>query len=67
MNELPDKIAEIEAKISDLQLNLVDPEFYQQAPNDIGKARNQLADYEQALQKLFDRWQQLEDSNGASN
>ncbi len=67
LNELPDKIAEIEAKIADLQLNLVDPEFYQQAPNDIGKARNQLENYEQALQKLFDRWQQLEDSHGASS
>jgi ATP-binding cassette subfamily F protein uup len=67
LNELPDKIAEIEAKIADLQLNIADPEFYQQAPNDIGKARNQLTDYEQALQKLFDRWQQLEDSNGTPN
>ena len=67
LNELPDKIAKIEAKIADLQLNIADPEFYQQAPNDIGKARNQLIDYEQALQKLFDRWQQLEDSNGTPN
>jgi ATP-binding cassette subfamily F protein uup len=67
LNQLPDKIAEIEAKIADLQLNLVDPEFYQQTPNDIGEARNQLDNYEQALQKLFDRWQQLEDSHGASS
>jgi ATP-binding cassette subfamily F protein uup len=67
LKELPDKIAKIEAKISDLQLSFTNPEFYQQHPSVIAEAKNQLANYEQAMQKLFDRWQQLEDSPGASD
>jgi ATP-binding cassette subfamily F protein uup len=67
LKELPDKIAKIEAKISDLQLSFTNPGFYQQHPSVIAEAKNQLANYEQAMQKLFDRWQQLEDSPGASD
>jgi len=67
LKELPDKIAKIEAKIADLQSSFTNPEFYQQHPTVISEAQNTLANYEQAMQKLFDRWQQLEDSPGASD
>jgi ATP-binding cassette subfamily F protein uup len=63
LQELPEKIAKLETEIEQLQLEFANPDFYQQDPELISKLQNRLAHCEQKMQKMFARWEQLEDSD----
>ncbi len=62
LKELPDKIAKLETEIEDLQLEFTSPGFFQQDPELISGLQSKLAHCEQEMQKMFARWEQLEDS-----
>ncbi|MFA9418696.1 MAG: ATP-binding cassette domain-containing protein [Gammaproteobacteria bacterium] len=62
LKELPEKIAKLETEIEHLQLEFVSPGFFQQDPELINGLQNRLAHCEQEMQKMFERWEQLEDS-----
>ena len=62
LKALPRKIEKLESEIAKLQLSIADPEFYQQDPRLISEVQKQLAEYEQSLRILFERWEILEDS-----
>jgi ATP-binding cassette subfamily F protein uup len=61
LKELPEKIATLEAEIAGLQQGFAQPGFFQQEPEFISAAQNKLARSEREMQKLFERWEQLED------
>ena len=61
LKALPRKIEKLENEIAKLQLSVADPEFYQQDPRLISEVQKQLAEYEQSLRILFERWEILED------
>jgi ATP-binding cassette subfamily F protein uup len=60
--ELPEKIAKLETEIEHLQLKFAGPGFFQQDPELISGLQSKLAQCEQKMQKMFARWEQLEDS-----
>ena len=62
LKELPEKIAKLETEIEQLQLKFASPGFFQQDPELISGPQNRLAHCEQEMQKMFERWEQLEDS-----
>jgi valyl-tRNA synthetase len=62
LKELPDKIAKLETEIEHLQLEIASPGFFQQDPELISAMQDRLAHCEQEMQKMFARWEQLEDS-----
>jgi len=62
LKTLPRKIEKLENEIAELQLCVADPNFFQQNSQLISKTQKQLAENEQSLQKLFERWELLEDS-----
>ncbi|KTD20533.1 ABC transporter ATP-binding protein [Legionella lansingensis] len=59
--QLPEKIEALEEKISQLQLKMLQPDFYQQDAQVIADYNQQLAADEQALAQLYERWEILED------
>ena len=61
LNELPERMAALEASIEDCQTRLADPELYQKAGDEVARLQAQLAEAEQALELAFDRWADLED------
>ena len=60
LKELPRKIAELEARIADMHLEFSRPEFFQQDPKLISTSQKQLTEYENQVQDMFERWEQLE-------
>lgn len=61
LEQLPQLLEQLEQKINALQLEIADPEFFQQA-HDVSSAKLQeLADYEQQLEQAFSRWEALEE------
>ena len=61
LNELPERMAALEATIEECQTRLADPELYQKAGDEVARLQSQLAEAEQALELAFDRWAELED------
>ena len=61
LNELPERMAALEATIEECQTRLADPELYQKAGDEVARFQSQLAEAEQALELSFDRWAELED------
>jgi ATP-binding cassette subfamily F protein uup len=61
LNELPEKIATLESEIAGIQEEFTEPGFFQQDQEIISKAQDKLANSERKMQKLFERWEQLED------
>lgn len=59
--QLPQKIEQLEAKIAELQLQMVEPKFYQQDAQLITKINQGLAEDEDLLTRLYARWEVLED------
>ncbi len=60
LKALPAKIEKLEQAITELQQKLAAPDFYQQEEGIISETRQMLAENEQSLAKLFQRWEELE-------
>jgi ATP-binding cassette subfamily F protein uup len=58
--KLPDEIAKIENKINELHHEMGDVNFYQQTPEKIALTQSKLENFEEKLQTLYERWEQLE-------
>jgi ATP-binding cassette subfamily F protein uup len=61
LKELPEKIAILESEIADIQQEFAEHGFFQQDQKIIDDAQDRLAGSERKMQKLFERWEQLED------
>ena len=65
IEELPERIEEIEAHIEVLHTKLADPAFYREPSATIAGARRDLGELEEQLERSFERWHDLErKSNG---
>ena len=60
LEELPDTIAQVEAKQAELTEELADPALYQDTPERVAEINDELAGLEKKLGELFDRWELLE-------
>ncbi len=63
LKALPRKIEKLEQAISEIQLQMAETGFYQQSESEITTTQQQLNNKENELEKLFDRWEQLENSD----
>jgi ATP-binding cassette subfamily F protein uup len=60
LKSLPGKIEKAEQLIAELQQAMAQPEFYQQPAQLISDHKQQLGEQENALEQLYQRWEQLE-------
>ncbi len=60
LKTLPRKIEKLEQQVSQLQNDMADPGFYQQAADKISQTTQQLSTLEQELEQLYQRWEELE-------
>lgn len=60
LDKLPKLIENAEMKISQLQKEISDPEFYQQDTDKINKTNKDLSTVESELELLYEKWEQLE-------
>lgn len=58
---LPKQIEQLEQKISEIQMKMADPGFYQQETQKITEISQQLNQDENLLASLYARWEELED------
>jgi len=61
LKALPRKIDKLEQAISAIQLKMAEAEFYSQPADTVTQAQQALASKERELEKLFERWEALED------
>ncbi|MFZ7306357.1 ABC transporter ATP-binding protein [Avibacterium avium] len=61
LEQLPQKLEDLEEKITALQAEVSDPNFFQQDHQYTADKLQQLADAEQALEQAFARWEELEE------
>lgn len=66
LEALPEKIDEAEKAVAALQEELADPELYKTRGDEVAGLQAQLAEQEGALMGLMERWEQLEEKQGAS-
>ena len=68
IEELPERIEGIEARIESLHAKLADPAFYRESSATISGARRALGELEVELERSFERWHDLErKSNGEAD
>ena len=60
IEELPERIEGLEARIEALHAKLADPAFYREPSSVIVDARRSLGELEGELERTFERWQDLE-------
>ena len=60
LEALPEKIAEIEAKQSELAKALADPDVYKDGPDKANEINQKLTALDDELTQLFERWETLE-------
>jgi ATP-binding cassette subfamily F protein uup len=60
LEELPRRIEELDAEQKILYARMADPEFYREAGEEVGSAKERLDELEQALEETYARWQELE-------
>lgn len=60
LEALPERIAEIEAQISELHQTMADPAFYRQDPAEIVSTNTRLQSIEKELAEVYQRWELLE-------
>lgn len=60
LKELPLQIEKLEKEIAALQQTMSDPEFFKGEPAIVSKTTTMLAEKEQQLEKIFQRWTELE-------
>jgi len=61
LSKLPQQIEQLEKKIAALQLQMADPQLYQQGAQAIAKIGQELAKEEALLAEYFARWEALEE------
>jgi ATP-binding cassette subfamily F protein uup len=67
LEEIPDTIAQLEAKQSELTSRLADGSLYRESPEEVDVINQQLQGIEQQLHSLFARWEALEEKkNGGT-
>lgn len=60
LDALPEKIADLESKVNELQTAMAAPEFYQQDTSIVTATGAQLNDLQEKLDQCFARWEELE-------
>ena len=60
LDQLPDKLAQLEHAIGQIHQKMSETEFFQQPADQIAKVQQQLENEEAALEKTFERWEFLE-------
>ncbi|HSX83840.1 MAG TPA: ATP-binding cassette domain-containing protein, partial [Cellvibrio sp.] len=60
LDTLPQRIETLEKELHRLQAEMADPAFYQQTQAEIGRKTALLADKNTELQKVYERWEELE-------
>ncbi|GLP96006.1 ATP-binding cassette ATPase Uup [Paraferrimonas sedimenticola] len=60
LEALPEQMEQLEVNIEDLQQAIAKPEFFEQEQQQVNETLAQLAEYEQQLETLFERWEELE-------
>ncbi|MFM8442440.1 MAG: ATP-binding cassette domain-containing protein [Methylococcus sp.] len=66
LDALPALIEKLETDIDVLQAAMNQPDFYQQARDDIAQAQTRLAQWQMDLEAAYARWEALEAQRGAS-
>ena len=64
LDQLPGRIEALEQEVAVLQAQAADPGFYSQPPETFQPVLERLAEGQQALDALVERWAELEQSNG---
>jgi ABC transport system ATP-binding/permease protein len=64
LSALPLEIDELEKKIQQSHLEMVNPSFYQQSSDEITVFQTKLAAFEKTLDQLYARWELLEEKKG---
>ncbi|MFZ7157665.1 ABC transporter ATP-binding protein [Avibacterium gallinarum] len=67
LEQLPQKLEDLEEKITALQAEVSDPNFFQQDHQYTADKLQQLADAEQALEQAFARWEELEEKKNMAS
>ena len=62
LDQLPARIEQLEADVSDLHTRVADPAFYQQPADEIAAVQRQLKQLEADLATAYERWETLEAS-----
>ena len=60
LDQMPQKIDELETKIESLTNTMAEPEFYQQDASKIAEVGNELKLAQEELEQCFERWEELE-------
>jgi len=60
LDALPERIAKLEAEQTSLQQRLADPEVYRSQAAEVPKMNTRLAEIEEQLLEMLDRWSELE-------
>ena len=60
LDQLPEKIAELEAKVNQLQQKMAEPEFYQQDQSIVASTGDELNKTQELLDQAYARWEELE-------
>lgn len=60
LDELPQKIEDLENQIAALENVMSEPDFYQQDHQDVAKATQDLSDLQAQLEHCYERWQELD-------
>ena len=63
LEQLPDRIAELEANIGKLHQQMAGSDFFKQPAPQISEAQQHLAKLEVELEQAFERWEELEQSD----
>jgi ATP-binding cassette subfamily F protein uup len=64
LEELPDRIGELEEEIGALHCRLADPEIYRTAGAEVARHTSRLDTLERELAAAYRRWEELEEMNG---
>lgn len=60
LNELPDRINQLENELAELQKQITSEDFYKQAHPVVSETLNKLKSIEEKLQQAYQRWDELE-------
>jgi ATP-binding cassette subfamily F protein uup len=60
LDALPARIEALEVEVNRLQDDMADPAFYQQAAAEITRKTNLLQEKNAELNKVYERWEELE-------
>jgi len=65
LDELPKKIEALDTELAQVQKSLADPKLYQKEPGKVAELNARMVEVEAELAKIYKRWQELEELQGA--